>query len=150
MARTKKLAAATEARDQPATAAQLVTRASPLVFVSHDTRDADLAEAFDNLLTDASGGVVKTFRSSDRKGQAGIEYGAEWFPAIMAKLNDATDVVALLTPSSIDRPWILYEAGVARVNSTRRCSALRSEYLFPRQASAPSRNFKTARMTRSP
>lgn len=32
----------------------------------------------------------------------------------MAKLNDATDVVALLTPSSIDRPWILYEAGVAK------------------------------------
>lgn len=114
MARTRKHAAPTEGGDQPATAAQLVTRASPLVFVSHDTRDADLAEAFDNLLTDASGGVVKTFRSSDRKGQAGIEYGAEWFPAIMAKLNDATDVVALLTPSSIDRPWILYEAGVAK------------------------------------
>lgn len=32
----------------------------------------------------------------------------------MSKLSDATDVVALLTPSSIDRPWILYEAGVAK------------------------------------
>lgn len=71
MARTKKLEAPTEVRDQPATPAQLVTRASPLVFVSHDTRDADLAEAFDNLLTDASGGVVKTFRSSDRKDKRG-------------------------------------------------------------------------------
>jgi hypothetical protein len=85
-----------------------------LVFVSHDTRDADLAEAFDNLLTDASGGMVKTFRSSARRGQAGIEFGAEWFPAIMSELTNATDVVALLTPSSIDRPWILYEAGVAK------------------------------------
>jgi hypothetical protein len=92
----------------------LTPRPIPLVFVSHDSRDADLAEAFDNLLTDASGGIVKSFRSSDRKGQAGIEYGAEWYPAVMARLDSATDVVALLTPSSVDRPWILYEAGVAK------------------------------------
>jgi hypothetical protein len=61
---------------------------SPLVFISHDTRDADLAEAFSNLLTDASGGILKSFRSSDRKGTAGIEYGQEWYRAIMQKLDD--------------------------------------------------------------
>lgn len=104
----------TSASSDPISANPLGGRAAPLVFVSHDTRDADLAEAFDNLLTDASGGVVKTFRSSDRKGQAGIEYGADWYPAIMTKLSEATDVVALLTPNSVDRPWILYEAGVAK------------------------------------
>jgi hypothetical protein len=87
---------------------------SPLVFISHDSRDADLAEAFGNLLTDASGGILKSFRSSDRKGNAGIEYGQEWYRAIMQKLDDATDVVALLTARSIDRPWILYETGVAK------------------------------------
>lgn len=87
---------------------------SPLVFVSHDTRDADLAEAFAILLTDASGGVLQSFRSSDRKGTAGIEFGAEWYSAIMSKLSDATDVVALLTSHSLERPWILYEAGVAK------------------------------------
>jgi hypothetical protein len=32
----------------------------------------------------------------------------------MGKINDATDVVALLTANSIDRPWILYESGVAK------------------------------------
>jgi len=84
------------------------------VFISHDSRDADLAEAFGNLLTDASGGILKSFRSSDRKGTAGIEYGQEWYSAIMQKLDDATDVVALLTARSVDRPWILYEAGVAK------------------------------------
>jgi hypothetical protein len=84
------------------------------VFISHDSRDADLAEAFGNLLTDASGGILKSFRSSDRKGTAGIEYGQEWYSAIMRKLDDATDVVALLTARSVNRPWILYEAGVAK------------------------------------
>ena len=32
----------------------------------------------------------------------------------MGKISDATDVVALLTKNSINRPWILYEAGVAK------------------------------------
>lgn len=40
-----------------------VAGATPLVFISHDSRDSDLAEAFDHLLTDASGGVIQTFRS---------------------------------------------------------------------------------------
>lgn len=100
--------------DVTASVASRVTTESPLVFISHDSRDADLAEAFSNLLTDASGGILKSFRSSDRKGTAGIEYGQEWYRAIMQKLDDATDVVALLTMNSINRPWILYEAGVAK------------------------------------
>src|SRR3989338_7634283 len=87
--------------------AKRVTTENPLVFISHDSRDADLAEAFGNLLTDASGGILKSFRSSDRKGTAGIEYGQEWYRAIMQKLDDATDVVALLTTHSVNRPWIL-------------------------------------------
>jgi hypothetical protein len=88
--------------------------ARPLIFVSHDHRDAKLAEAFANLLTDASGGFLKSFRSSDRKGGSGIEFGREWYGEIMDKIHDATDVVALLTQHSINRPWLLYEAGVAK------------------------------------
>lgn len=86
----------------------------PLVFISHDTRDADLAEEFSNLLRTASAGALKSFRSSDTKGTQGIEYGLEWYPAIMEKIDEATDVVCLLTHHSVDRPWILYEAGVAK------------------------------------
>jgi hypothetical protein len=89
-------------------------RKRPLVFISHDHRDADLAEAFGNLLTDASGGFLKSFRSSDRRGTSGIEFGAEWYTTVMSRLDEATDVVALLTQNSMDRPWILYEAGVAK------------------------------------
>lgn len=89
-------------------------RSKPLVFISHDSRDADLAEAFSNLLIDVSGGTLKSFRSSDKKGTAGIEFGSEWYTTIMSRLDEATDVVALLTHRSIERPWILYEAGVAK------------------------------------
>lgn len=86
----------------------------PLVFISHDSRDADLAEAFSNLLIDVSGGTLKSFRSSDNKGTSGIEFGSDWYRTIMSRLDEATDVVALLTQRSIERPWILYEAGVAK------------------------------------
>lgn len=86
----------------------------PLVFISHDTRDQELARAFENLLVDASGGTIDVFRSSDRTGRSGIEYGDEWYPATMQKLAEASEVVAILTSSSLDRPWILYEIGVAR------------------------------------
>jgi len=89
-------------------------RSRTLVFISHDSRDADLAEAFANLLSDVSAGTLKSFSSSDKKGSAGIPFGTEWYSEIMSKLSDATDVVALLTKHSTDRPWILYEAGVAK------------------------------------
>src|SRR5690349_9096002 len=85
-----------------------------LVFISHDTRDAEIAEAFSKLLSSVSAGVLKSFRSSDRKGTQGIEYGVEWFPEIMKKLDEASDIVCLLTQTSVERPWILYEAGVAK------------------------------------
>lgn len=92
----------------------VTTTKHPLVFISHDTRDADLAEEFSNLLKSASAGALKSFRSSDKKGTQGIEYGQEWYPAIMDKIDEASDVVCLLTQHSVDRPWILYEAGVAK------------------------------------
>ncbi|GKS68605.1 hypothetical protein W03_06090 [Nitrosomonas sp. PY1] len=87
---------------------------NPLVFISHDTRDGELAEAFSNLLKSVSAGVLKTFRTSDRKGNQGIEYGVEWYPEIIKNIQGASDVVCLLTKRSVDRPWILFEAGMAK------------------------------------
>jgi hypothetical protein len=106
--------------DKPAVSTKEVSNNSlastnnPLVFISHDTRDAELAEEFSKLLKSASSGALKSFRSSDKKGTQGIPYGEEWYPAIMDKLDEASDVVCLLTKHSVDRPWILYEAGVAK------------------------------------
>lgn len=86
--------------------------ATPLVFISHDHRDAALAEAFVNLLSDASGGSITCFRSSDTTGGGGIDYGTNWYPVIMNALSNSEHVIALLTPHSINRPWLLYEAGM--------------------------------------
>jgi len=87
---------------------------NPLVFISHDTRDAEIAEEFSTLIKRVSAGVLKSFRSSDKKGTQGIEFGVEWYPEIIKNIQNATDVVCLLTPNSVDRPWILFEAGMAK------------------------------------
>lgn len=87
---------------------------SPLVFISHDARDAELAEAFSKLLKSVSAGMIKTFRSSDKKGTDGIDFGEEWYKRLMAQLQSTSDVVCLFTERSLDRPWILFEAGVAK------------------------------------
>jgi hypothetical protein len=58
--------------------------------------------------------MLKSFRSSDKQGAQGIEYGLEWYPQIMEKLDSSSGVVCLLTERSLNRPWILYEAGVAK------------------------------------
>lgn len=101
---------ADDANEQPSTSEPPET----LIFISHDHRDSELAEAFEHLIFDSSAGVVKCFRSSDKSGTSGIEYGSIWYDAVMEKLENASSVVALLTTSSLDRPWILYEVGVAR------------------------------------
>ena len=87
---------------------------NPFVFISHDTRDAELAEAFSGLLKNVSAGVLKSFRTSDKKGTQGIEYGIEWYPEIIKNIQGASDVVCLLTERSVNRPWILFEAGMAK------------------------------------
>ena len=87
---------------------------SPLVFISHDARDVEIAEAFSKLLKSVSAGMIKTFRSSDKKSTDGIDFGEEWYKRLMLQLQSTSDVVCLFTERSLDRPWILFEAGVAK------------------------------------
>jgi hypothetical protein len=58
--------------------------------------------------------MLKSFRSSDKRGTEGIDFGDEWYKRLMLKLQSTSDVVCMFTERSLDRPWILYEAGVAK------------------------------------
>jgi hypothetical protein len=79
----------------------------PLVFISHDHRDSELAEAFQNLIADASAGVVRCFRSSDRLGTSGIEYGSvrvTAHPPLMCSRHEAAKIALdMVTDDSIHR-----------------------------------------------
>lgn len=103
-------------KSKPTSDAELLPSSvsTPLIFISHDARDAELAEAFSKLLKSVSAGMIKTFRSSDKKGTEGIDFGEEWYKRLMTQLQSTSDVVCLFTERSLDRPWILFEAGVAK------------------------------------
>ena len=107
---------ATTPKASPAADILSASTGAPLVFISHDARDAELAEAFSKLLKSVSAGMIKTFRSSDKKGADGIDFGDEWYKRLMEKLQSTSDVVCLFTERSLERPWILFEAGVAKGN----------------------------------
>lgn len=87
---------------------------TPVVFISHDTRDAELAAAFSDLLRNVSANELTPFCSSDNRGTEGIQYGKDWYNELLEKLSNASDVVCLFTELSLGRPWIIYEAGLAR------------------------------------
>lgn len=86
----------------------------PLVFISHDSRDKELADAFSKFIKSVSASMIKTFQSTDKKAGGGIEFGAEWYERLLSKLQSTSDVICLFTERSIGRPWILFEAGIAK------------------------------------
>lgn len=81
----------------------------PLVFISHDRRDEELAKAFATLLAEAGAGMIESFVAG-----RDIPKGEGWYEAIIAKLNEMQALVCLLTPRSHERPWVLFEVGVGK------------------------------------
>lgn len=84
------------------------------VFVSHASEDVPLADAFRELIQDVSAGLIPTYSSSSRDPASGIAYGDDWFQWIEDRIRESGNVVALITPISVGRPWILFETGFGR------------------------------------
>ena len=74
-----------------------------LVFVSHATADKWIAKTICEKIDDAG---ASTFRD-DRDIAGGDDIPAE----IRSKLLESTEMVVLITPASIGRPWVLFEVG---------------------------------------
>jgi hypothetical protein len=76
-----------------------------LVFLSHSSRDTWVAKQIAREIT-ACG--AKPFLD-----EADIETGAEFEDAILTFLSEAHELVVLLTPWALDRPYIWAEIGAA-------------------------------------
>jgi hypothetical protein len=85
------------------------------IFLSHATVDKPVAEVLRNALQDRTPDTI-VFLSS-RPGH--IRSGAEWWGVIQEKLRSSTEYIVLLTPRSIERPWIPFEAGAAWMTERR-------------------------------
>jgi hypothetical protein len=77
------------------------------IFVSHATADGALAGALADVIRAAVPGV-EVFVSSQ---PGSISVGEKWQEAIEQKLITASAYIVLLTPASVERHWVWFEAG---------------------------------------
>lgn len=83
------------------------------VFLSHSHRDRDIADALGKLLSDLFGDRVRVEYSSDQAAGGGIPPGSKWLPWITKRIRGANKTYVLLTPNSMNTPWVLWESGAA-------------------------------------
>src|SRR5262249_16371376 len=82
------------------------------IFISHTHSDQILAEEVARLIDDLFGkDRVKVSFSSKKELDGGISPGDQWFRWIVDQVRDAEVAFILLTPASIQKPWVLWEAG---------------------------------------
>ncbi len=78
------------------------------IFVSHIGEERPAALRIKAFLETALTPAPPVFVSSD---YVSIESGEEWYRAILEGLKRSLAVIALLSPSAVDRRWINFEAG---------------------------------------
>ncbi|HXM59384.1 MAG TPA: toll/interleukin-1 receptor domain-containing protein [Terriglobales bacterium] len=86
------------------------------VFISFIHEEAQIADAVKTFLDVVFENKVKSFLASDR---LGIYAGDDWMATILSELKDAKILVSLLSPTSVARPWVNFEAGAAWVKGTK-------------------------------
>lgn len=82
------------------------------IFLSHSHRDKRVADALSALLHGVfTPEFVTVSYSSDRTAGAGIEAGEDWLPWIMREVASSSVCIVMLTPESLSKPWLMWEAG---------------------------------------
>lgn len=79
------------------------------VFISHITEERITALLLKDLLRHSYSNELPIFVSSDYDSIPG---GDVWFTAIVNGLKSSDVIIVLLSPDSLDRRWINFEAGV--------------------------------------
>jgi len=80
----------------------------PTVFISHASTDAEFANAVKQEIEKVFANGVDVFSTSS---SGAIDVGTDWLAEIEARLARAQAVIAIVTPVSIERPWLWFEVG---------------------------------------
>lgn len=75
-----------------------------------------IARFVDTFINRALGYGIDTFRSSD---ETAIYAGEDWMNRIFEELKTAKVLISMLSPVSVQRPWINFEAGAAWMGDAR-------------------------------
>ncbi|HVX15116.1 MAG TPA: toll/interleukin-1 receptor domain-containing protein [Pirellulales bacterium] len=84
------------------------------LMISHQSDESELALAWAKLLGNISADAIKCWFSTDDRPAGGMQIGKEWREKIYAEIEGAAAVLAIQTPQSSGRPWIMWECGTAQ------------------------------------
>ena len=80
----------------------------PVVFISHASTDGEFANAVKYEIEKVFTNGVTVFSTSS---PGAISVGSDWLAEIESRLECAQAVIAIVTPVSIERPWLWFEVG---------------------------------------
>ena len=81
------------------------------IFISLTHQDTALAEALRDILQALFGDFLQVHFSTSKELEGGIRSGEDWFQWIVDKVKGCDFAFVLITPASMHKPWILWEAG---------------------------------------
>ncbi|HEV7277086.1 MAG TPA: TIR domain-containing protein [Devosiaceae bacterium] len=81
------------------------------IFISHTHTDEELAHAIRDAVEAMFGDAVAVRYSTNKELGGGIEPGDDWFRWIGEQVRESQVALILLTPSSVQKPWVLWEGG---------------------------------------
>src|SRR5687768_12559570 len=88
----------------------------PTLFISHATSDGEFAEAVKQEIDRVFANGINIFSTSS---PGAISAGNDWLNDIENRLNTAQAIIAIVTPVSIERPWLWFEIGATWLNGRK-------------------------------
>ncbi|MFM9957547.1 MAG: toll/interleukin-1 receptor domain-containing protein [Phycisphaerales bacterium] len=85
----------------------------PEVFISHAASDAAFASAIENEIRRTFANGVDVFCTSS---PGAIRPGSDWLAEVEGRLKRCKAVIVVVTPVSIERPWLWFEIGATWAN----------------------------------
>lgn len=83
-------------------------------FISHSHDDNKITELLANLLKKITLDQIAPWYSSDKSASGGISMGEMWFAEIIKQIEESNVLIPIVTPNSINRPWLYFESGIAQ------------------------------------
>src|SRR4029078_10526218 len=81
------------------------------IFISLTQQDTPIAVALQDALRELVGDALEVHFSTSRQIGSGPDHGANWITGIVDEVRHCDFALILLTPASIQKPWIVWEAG---------------------------------------
>lgn len=82
----------------------------PIVFISHAASDALIAELVKGEIDRVFAKAIDVFATSV---PGSLPPGTDWLEQVRKHLDAASVVLVLITPTSINRPWVWFEVGAS-------------------------------------